>query len=107
MSFYSCCLYSSIVHCSYFPFRKLKLWHGETARLIGEFYGHNVSLSSVTFSEDGELLASGDKRGNIFIWRTEDFDWLLELESGLTQPISDLQFVYKFVYYYSCLRNVS
>lgn len=83
------------------------MWHGEKARLIGEFYGHNVSLSSVTFSEDGEILASGDKQGNLFLWRTEEFDWKLELESELTQSISDLRFVYKFVYYCLCLFIVS
>ena len=75
------------------------MWHGDKARLIGEFHGHNVSLSSVTFSEDGELLASGDRQGNIILWKTEDFDWKLELETELTEPISDLHFVYKFVYF--------
>lgn len=66
-----------------------------------------MSLSSVTFSEDGEILASGDKQGNLFLWRTEEFDWKLELESELTQSISDLRFVYKFVYYCLCLFIVS
>ena len=76
-------------------FRKLKLWHGETARAIGEFSFHLAPISCVAITEEGELAASGDKKGNIFLWNVDEPDWKLELESELTKPISELQFVYR------------
>ncbi|KAI6649185.1 hypothetical protein LOD99_11554 [Oopsacas minuta] len=75
--------------------RKLKLWHGENARAISDYYGHNAPLTSVAITEEGEIIASGDRKGNIFLWKIDDIDWKLELESELTESISELQFVYK------------
>ena len=75
--------------------RKLKLWHGENARAICEFDCHLSPLSCVAITEEGELIASGDKMGNIFLWRIDEPDWKVELESELTESISELQFVYK------------
>ena len=77
-------------------FRKLKLWHGENARAITEFSSHSAPLSCVAITSEGELIASGDRKGNIFLWKLEDPDWKLELESELTEPITELQFVYRY-----------
>ncbi len=36
--------------------------------------GHDADVSSVTFSADGEWLASGDQAGKILLWDPGDFD---------------------------------
>lgn len=41
---------------------------------IRRLEGHNADVSSVTFSANGEWLASGDQAGNILLWDPGDFD---------------------------------
>lgn len=39
---------------------------------IGEFVSHDHPIVSVALSKDGTLAASGDTRGNVFLWSPED-----------------------------------
>lgn len=38
-------------------------------RQVAELVGHTASVSSVCFSPDGRTLVSGDKSGNVVLWR--------------------------------------
>jgi WD40 repeat protein len=45
------------------------LWDPDTGRQIGEpLTGHHSKITSVTFSPDGEMLASGSFNGTIRLW---------------------------------------
>ncbi|QDV43554.1 Serine/threonine-protein kinase PknD [Stieleria neptunia] len=50
---------------------------------IGEFSGHSFPAIALALSSDGQLAASGDTRGNVFLWRPRqlrptDFDAALQ-----------------------------
>ncbi|QEF99880.1 Serine/threonine-protein kinase PknD [Stieleria maiorica] len=56
-------------------------WRIETDRFgrIGEFSEHPFPVASLALSADGQLAASGDTRGNVYLWRPQqlrptDFD---------------------------------
>lgn len=48
--------------------------------------------TSVEFSGDGDLLATGDSRGLIRVWDTDKFELLYELESEFDNAVNDLDF---------------
>ncbi|MCS7467260.1 protein kinase [Stieleria sp. ICT_E10.1] len=64
-------------------------WHLKADQFarIGEFSGHPFPAIALTLSRDGRLAASGDTRGNVFLWRPQqlrptDFDAALEQAIG-------------------------
>jgi WD40 repeat protein len=53
---------------------------------------HKESITSLCFSEDDMLLASGDKTGIIKIWKLETGKLLKKIENILTRSPSILKF---------------
>lgn len=51
--------------------RTILLWDLRTGRQLGRLDGHTQTVLSLTFSEDGAFLASGDNRGECKIWDLE------------------------------------
>ncbi|KXX81422.1 Vegetative incompatibility protein HET-E-1 [Madurella mycetomatis] len=55
---------------SKFGHGKIELWDVETGRLRSTLEGHRGGVSSVAFSCDSKLMASGSTDGNIRLWDT-------------------------------------
>jgi WD40 repeat protein len=53
---------------------KVKLWHTD-GKLVTELKGHQTKVTTVTFSPDGQFLASADKKGTIKLWHWDDNAW--------------------------------
>jgi WD40 repeat protein len=53
--------------------------------------GHDASVTSVTFSSDGEMLASADANGIVKVWRVRDGALLYTLEAH-TKAVTDVTF---------------
>jgi len=49
-------------------FGSAQLWDADDGRLIRSLDGHTGAVTSVAFSYDGTLLATGDYLGTVFIW---------------------------------------
>ena len=50
------------------PYGTIKLWEVSSGELIADFKGHKDKISTVSFSPDGKLLASGGADTTIVIW---------------------------------------
>ena len=48
--------------------KTVELWDLRTVKLKTTFEGHTESVTSVAFSPDGKILASGDQTGVIWLW---------------------------------------
>lgn len=70
--------------------RTVKLWEVATGRQVRTLYGHGREISSVSFSPDGSVIASG-ARGELKLWDVASGRELLALH-GHTQPVRDLSF---------------
>ncbi|HOJ06165.1 MAG: hypothetical protein D8M52_05615 [Chlorobi bacterium] len=64
------------------------IWDTKNNKEFTRLRGHNSSIQAVTFSQNGELLASCDSRGDVKIWNTNTWnllhnfsnnDWMDEL----------------------------
>ncbi len=53
---------------------KVKLWHTD-GKLVTELKGHQTKVTTVTFSPDGQFLASADNKGTIKLWHWDDNAW--------------------------------
>ena len=49
------------------------MWDVDTITLIHTFTGHNAGVLSVSFSPDGQTLASGSSDGSILFWDLASF----------------------------------
>ena len=67
-------------------------WRIEDDRIqrIGEFDEHRSPVASVAISEDGTRAASGDTRGNVFLWRTEHVQ-PTDFESSIRKAITKME----------------
>lgn len=50
--------------------RLVYLWDAHQVAAPRKLSGHPDPVYCVAFSPDGELLASGDLRGHVFVWNT-------------------------------------
>ena len=46
----------------------IKLWHGDSGKLLQTMTGHNDTVHALAFSTDGRKLAGGARRGGVFVW---------------------------------------
>ncbi|KAM7475728.1 hypothetical protein LguiB_022971 [Lonicera macranthoides] len=67
------------------PSGNIYIWEVTTGRLLKKWRGHNVSLTSLAFSNDCSLFISGSKDGMIVIWSM--ISLLDETECGRLPPV--------------------
>ncbi|MCL4871419.1 MAG: PD40 domain-containing protein [Anaerolineae bacterium] len=65
------------------------LYHDDTPPI--PLTGHTQAATSIRFSPDGQLLATGDSRGTVWLWRVSD-GRLLKTLTGHQQIITELTF---------------
>ncbi len=53
------------------PGTDVELWNARTGDALGKLSGHDAEVSALAFSPNSQLLASGDDRGRVRIWRKE------------------------------------
>lgn len=46
----------------------IKVWEVATGQLRKEFVGHTGDITSLAFSDDGRLLASGSRDTTVLVW---------------------------------------
>ena len=69
----------------------MKLWNAEDGSLVRTLEGHSDCVSSVTFSPDGKLLASGSLDSTVKLWNAEDGSLVRTLE-GHTARVASVTF---------------
>jgi WD40 repeat protein/serine/threonine protein kinase len=72
----------------------VQLWNADDGRRVAELKGHEAEVTALRFAPGGEVLASGDDRGAIRLWRRDaDGRWnaLCEL-TGHSRTITALAF---------------
>lgn len=53
---------------------------------------HEESIHAMTFSDDGEILASGDKVGCMKIWKVQSGKCLKKIDNSIGESISVMRF---------------
>ena len=51
----------------------IRIWKVDTGENIHTFWGHSSDVQNLTFSKDGELLASSSYEGSILLWDMKPF----------------------------------
>jgi len=64
----------------------------QNPNLINYFHGHTAPVTSIAFSHDTKLLATGDRAGNLFVWDIENRSERYRIETGHVAPIMDIAF---------------
>jgi len=67
------------------------LWRVSDGRLLRTLEGHTDWVNSVTFSPDGQTLASGSRDSPIRLWRASD-GALLRTLKGHTSDVNSVAF---------------
>lgn len=65
------------------------IWDTEKQSRLYTLTGHEAAVSSVAWSPDGEVVASGDKSGRIMLWEAGTGRRIRSL-TGHTRPVTDL-----------------
>ena len=65
---------------------------GHNPKLWTYLHGHSTAITSLSFSPDGKLLASGDVSGNLIIWDLSSYSEMYRISTGHTAPILRLAF---------------
>jgi len=52
--------------------KTIKIWETDTGRFVHTFQGHAEGISDVSWSIDGDYLASASDDKTIIIWSLED-----------------------------------
>jgi WD40 repeat protein len=83
---------------SYFPsfgmeaINEIDLFDTESGELLIKFFGEGyVSVSSVSFTPDGTILASGCSDGIVRLWNVQTGDLVMKLEGHL-KGVSNVEF---------------
>jgi len=83
---------------SYFPsfgmeaINEIDLFDTESGELLIKFFGEGyVSVSSVSFTPDGTILASGCSDGIVRLWNVQTGDLVMKLEGHL-KDVSNVEF---------------
>ncbi|MCO8125084.1 protein kinase [Stieleria sp. TO1_6] len=63
---------------------------GDQLQQRGEFSMHDHPVASVAISADGQLAASGDTRGQVYLWRPADLQQI-DFEKSIEQAIAGLE----------------
>lgn len=69
----------------------LKVWDIEQHEIVLRLSGHSEQLDSLTYSPDGQLIASGARNGELFLWDAATGEEVRRLE-GHTDAVNDLAF---------------
>lgn len=77
------------------------LWNFNDGSLIKEFQGHSSEVSSVEFSPDGNLLATGSWDTNVIVWDVETGMIRYTLQ-GHTDDVNDVAFSKDGTFLASC-----
>nr|CAG8557118.1 8428_t:CDS:10 [Entrophospora candida] len=59
---------------------KSYLWRSDTGEKLHELSGHDDSVVSVSFSKDGQYVATGGMDGKIMVWKVENGQHVATLE---------------------------
>ncbi|MDE0085217.1 MAG: hypothetical protein OXU23_05860 [Candidatus Poribacteria bacterium] len=70
---------------------EVRLWNVHTGELIKTLTGHDVVVSNVVFSPDGNLIVSGTESGEIRVWDAHTGEHLKTL-NGYTGGVSSVAF---------------
>ena len=65
---------------------------GSQFKRLGEFQLHRAPIGGIALSPDGELAASGDRSGQIYLWRPTDLkttDYRSEINKAITELDED------------------
>ena len=49
--------------------KTIKLWHLQSGELLGTFTGHTNAVTTLSFTNSGEMLVSGSLDKTIKIWQ--------------------------------------
>ena len=69
----------------------IPLWETSGWKLVDRMKGHGTSVSAVTFSPDGRVIASGDEDGSLRLWDAHQRNELKNV-LGHSNPIVALAF---------------
>ncbi|MEO1530224.1 MAG: hypothetical protein AAFX06_32945, partial [Planctomycetota bacterium] len=62
---------------------------GSEFERLGEFQEHNAPIGGIALSPDGEIAASGDRSGQIYLWRPKDLE-TTDYQSSINEAITRL-----------------
>jgi len=69
---------------------RIKIWNTKTWKCVNSFKAHNQSVNFLSFSSNGEILASaGDNIINL--WKSENWEYITTF-TGHTSPVNTLSF---------------
>ncbi|QEG36789.1 WD40 domain-containing protein [Bythopirellula goksoeyrii] len=74
---------------------ELQIWDANTGQPIISLAGHEAPVTSLSFSSDSNMLASGDDRGRILLWQRDpqSGNWSITHQlSGHSRSIVDVAF---------------
>jgi WD40 repeat protein len=72
--------------------RTLRLWDLETGVVLKKMKGHSNGVFALGVSRDGQIIASGDEKGEIIAWRGVTGECLTEPIKAHTNRITSLDF---------------
>ncbi len=65
---------------NYFSVKTIKLLDVETGKSLGELSGHTESITTLVYSHDGKILASGSDDGTVLLWDWEKIVGRIKVE---------------------------
>jgi WD40 repeat protein len=72
--------------------KTLRLWDLETGVVLKKMEGHNREVDGLAVSRDGQIIASGDRGGELIVWHGETGETLTKLIEAHSDRISSGDF---------------